>query len=114
MAVTPTAGAEIGLFLAPLPGQGARLAGGNPGFPFLPFRRLGNAVFLAEAVVRPLLETDGALGDELLVVKPLGQPDIGDGEGQGRVGARLWRQPLAADQAGRVVVIGGDMDDLDP
>ena len=108
-----TAGGQIGVLLGPLAGQGADLAGGYAGLGLSPLAGLGLAVGLAQHVVGPLLEAVGVGSHVLLVVGALGQPGIGDGEGQGMVGAHLGGEPLVGEQSGRVVVVGVNVDHLD-
>ena len=109
----PASCAEVGLLAAPLACQCAHVAGGHARFLFLPFGRLGHAVALAEDVGLPFVEARRPLLDELLVVQPLGDPDVAQRLGQGRVGAGLRRNPLAAEVGGGVVEIGIDVDHLD-
>ena len=107
------AGGQHGLLLAPLAGEGADLGGRHAGFGFGPLAGLRNAVGLAEHVVGPFVEAVGVGGHVFLVVGAFGQPGVGDGEGQGVVGADLGREPLVADEAGGVVVERVDEHHLD-
>ncbi len=95
------AGGEHGLLGAPLPGQGPDLPGGDAALALRPLRRLGHVVGLAEDVVLPLVEADGAGGHVLLVVGALGEPRERDGEAEGHVGAQAGREPLVGEQARR-------------
>ena len=105
--------ASMVLLLAPLAGERADLAGGDAGLGLGPLAGLGHAVGLAEHVLGPLVEAVGVRGHVLLVVGALGQPGVGDGEGERVVGADLGREPLVADEPGGVVVERVDEDHLD-
>ncbi len=98
---------------APLAGEGADLPGGDAALDLGPLGRLGHVVAPAEHVVRPLVEAVRALGDVLLVVGPLGEPRVRDRQGERHVGPRSRREPLVAEQAGGVVVVGVDEHHLD-
>ena len=85
----------------------------DAGLGLLPFGRLRDPVGLAQDVGFPRIEPDGALGDVVLVVQVLGDPDMGDGEREGGRGGRARRQPLAAGEGDGLVEIRVDVDALD-
>ena len=111
--VTPAARAEIGFFAAPISGQRPYRLGRHARLGFLPFRGLGHAIFVAQNVIAPHVEADGAVFDIVLVVEALFDPHMGNGQRHGRIGGRPGRDPFAAEQLGRVVVVGVDVDNLD-
>ena len=81
VAVAPGAGAQVGLLGSPFSCERANVACGHAGLRFLPFGRFRDTVGFAEDVVGPLLEADGVSRNVVLVVKTLGYPDIGNGNG---------------------------------
>ncbi len=110
-AAQPT-GSQISLALGPLARQRADLARRNAALGFGPFAGLGYAVRLSQHILRPLFETVRMSGHIFLVVGPLGQPRVGNGKRQRMIGADLGREPLVANPARRVVVVGIDKDHL--
>ncbi len=78
-----------------------------------PPRSLGSAVSLPEDVLLPFIEPVGAVLDEEVVVRVLGEPHIGDGLRQRRVGAGPRGDPLVAHAARRAVAVGVDDHELD-
>ncbi len=102
------AGGEHRLLGAPLARQGADLARRDAALALRPLRRLGHVVALAEHVVLPLVEADGVLAHVVLVVEILGKPGVGDAETEGHVGAEARREPLVAEELGRVIEVGVD------
>ena len=114
MAVAPGAGAEVGVPARPLAGKRTYIAGRNAGLRFLPLRRLRDPVGCAEHVIAPLVETVRMRSDVVLVVGPFRDPDVGNRDRERRARCRARRDPLAAQQLDRVVVVGIDVDELDP
>ncbi len=107
------AAGERGPMGGPLAGEGDDDAGFDAADLRRPAGSLGNAVALAEHVVLELVESVGAGGDVLLVVRAFFQPHIGDGQGQGRRRAGTIGDPLLAHVRRGVVVEGVDEDGLD-
>ena len=87
--------------------------GRNAGFCFLPFRRLRHAVVDAEHIVAPFLEAGRAVGDVVFVVQPFVHPDVHDRDRQRRVGARLDRNPAAAEELRGRIKVRINVDELD-
>ena len=79
-----------------------------------PLRGLGRLVLaLAQDVLLPFVKTVGAVLDEEVIVGVLGEPHVGDGLGQRRVGARARSYPLVAHGARGAVVVRVDDHELD-
>ncbi len=114
VAVAPAAGREIDALLAPFTRQRTHVPGGNTGLLLLPFRRLGNAVLLADEIGLPFVETDRVGLDVGFVVEAFLDPHVGDGHGHGDRGGGLGREPLARQELRRGIIIRVDVDDLDP
>ncbi len=88
------------------PGRGSAFRGG-------PSRGLRLAVFHTEHVVPELIEPVRVSGDVILVVGVLGDPDVGDGQIEGRVGVGHHRDPLVGVDGRAVVEVGAHEDALD-
>ena len=113
MAVAPAAGREIDALAAPFPRQRPHVLRGNAGLLLLPFRRLGDAVFLADEISLPLVEADGVGLHVFLVVEALFDPDIGDRHRHRDRGGGPGRKPLARQELRRSVVVRVDVNDFD-
>ena len=105
---------KIGLFRSPLPCQRPHIFGRNRCLIFLPLRCFWNTILLAQDVILPFFKARGSQGDILLVIQVLGDPNIGDRQGQGIAGVRSGSKPLASKQGRRIVVIGIDVHHFDP
>ena len=75
-----------------------------------PGRGLRHAVLAAEDVVLEFVEAVGVGRDVVLVIRPLGDPDIRDRELQRHVGIRQDGDPLVGVDGGAVVQVGADVD----
>jgi hypothetical protein len=107
-------GIEHRLLGRPLPGERGDGPRRNPADRFGPFGSPGGSAPLSKDVALPLLEAERARADVIVIVGVLGQPDIGDRLGQGRVRARPGGDPLVAVDTAREIIMGIDEDLLDP
>ena len=99
--------------LGPVPGQGLDGVDGDAALLAGPGGGLGHAVLLAHDVGHELVKAVGVPGDILLVIGPLGEPEVGDGQLHGRVGVGQDGDPLVGVDGGAVVQVGTDEDGLD-
>ena len=90
----PVAVDEARDLVGPIPREGLDGPLGNAALLRCPGRGLRQAVFFAEHISLELLEPVGMGGDVLLVVRPFGDPYIGDGQVEGCVGVRQDWYPL--------------------
>src|SRR6185503_18379413 len=111
--VAPGARAEVRFLAGPFARERAHVARRHGGLGLLPLGRFRNAVGFSEHVVGPLLEAVRARLDVLLVVRALGYPDVRDRQRERRARRRPRRDPLAAEELNRVVVVRIDVDELD-
>ena len=95
VAVAPAAGCEVDALLAPFARERAHVFGRNAGFPLLPFRRLRDAVLVAQQIGLPFVKADGVGLYILFVVEAFLDPHIGDRHRHGGRRGRLGREPFA-------------------
>ena len=87
-----------GYLLGELPGQRFDRPFRDAAFLGSPFRRLGNAVFLAQDVVFDLVHADGVGLDIFFIAGAFLYPDIDDGQLQAH---RYWAAPVSIYRRGR-------------
>ena len=94
----------------PVAREGLDGAGGHAADLLGPLGRLRHAVLAAEHVVAEVVEADRMRVEVLLVVGVLGDPRVGDGELEGRIGVGQDGDPLVGVDGVGVVHVGRDVD----
>lgn len=101
-----------GLF-RPVPGQGLDGPGLDAALLAGPLGGLGHTVLLSQHIGGKLVKAVGVGGDVVLVIGALGQPDVGDGQLEGRVGVGQDGNPFIRMDGGGVIQIRADIYALD-
>ena len=102
-----------GYFLGELSGEGFNRPFRDAAFLGSPFRRLGNAVLFAQDIIFDFVQTYRMGLDIIFILGAFFDPDINNGQLEGRIGIGQNRNPLVGMDGGAVVQVRADIDLLD-